>query len=267
MELTVENITPDKATRWLNANRSNRKMREGVAEKYADDMKHGRWTNCPEPISFYTDGDLADGQHRLWAIIDSGKTVRMPVARGLSREDGLNLNTGLTRSLVDNARISGADKDLSNALLGAARSIASGAAAAGSVSGAARLQMVEDHREAASWAVSNVKKTKLLCNAVVLGAVGRAFYYEADKDKLKRFCDVFGTGFSDGDQESAAIAIRNYMLAKGSSASSAAMWRDTFLKLQNAIRYFMQGKKLTIIKGVAEEAYPLKVARAKKKAA
>ena len=56
---------------------------------------------CPEPIAFYDDGDLADGQHRLWAIVDSGMPIEFPIARGLSRADGLNINTGLGRSLAE----------------------------------------------------------------------------------------------------------------------------------------------------------------------
>lgn len=261
MEIQIESVTPDKATRWLNLNKSNRKMRTGVSEKYADDMRNGRWTSCPEPIAFYVDGDLADGQHRLWAIVDSGMTIRFPIARGLQREDGLNLNTGLGRTLVDNGRISGVDPDLSPALVSTARSVAVGEAAKGSLSNARKLEYIDTHREAAQWAVTNVKRTKFLCSAPIQAAIARAWYVETDHARLKRFCDVLGTGFSNGEEESAAIALRNYILQRMSSAASAAMWRDTFLKTQNAVRYFMQAKKLTIIKSVAEEIYPLKKTR------
>lgn len=261
MEITIESVTPDKATKWLNLNKSNRKMRSGVSEKYADDMRNGRWTSCPEPIAFYVDGDLADGQHRLWAIIDSGVTIRFPIARGLQREDGLNLNTGLTRTLVDNGRISGVDPDLSPALVSTARSIAVGDAMKGALSNARKLEFIEAHREAAAWAVTNTKRTKYLCSAPIMAAIGRAWYIETDHARLKRFCDVLGTGFSNGEEESSAVALRNYLLTRTSISASAAMWRDTMLKTQNAIRYFMQGKKLTIIKGTADEAYPLKKVR------
>ena len=46
---------------------------------------------------------------------------------------------------------------------------------------------------------------------------------------------------------------------------TAALWTDTFIKAQNAVNYFMSNKKLTVIKTVKEEAYPLpKAKRAKK---
>jgi hypothetical protein len=263
MQISIERISPSKAAAYLNANKANRKLREGVAEKYAEDMRNGKWTECPEPISFYDDGDLADGQHRLFAIVESETTQTFPVARGLPRSAGLNINTGLTRSLVDNARISGEDTELSNELISVARAIEEGTRSAGAMSNAQRLELVSKHREAASWAAKNGPRGKMLRNQLVLSAVARAWLHEDDADKLKRFCDVFSTGFADGDTESAAIAMRNYMLTKGSTASSNALWRDTFLKMQNAISYFMRGRKLTVIKGVADEAYPIKKGKRK----
>ncbi|MEO8297096.1 MAG: hypothetical protein ABI574_04735 [Burkholderiales bacterium] len=257
MQIAIEVVTPRKAEQWLNENKSNRKLREGVAEKYALDMKAGRWTTCPTPISFYEDGDLADGQHRLFAIIESGCSVNLPIARGLKREDGLNIDTGLGRSLVDNARISGADRGLSNELLGVTRAVATGSYAQGSPSSAERLAWVESHREACQWAMANGPKGKFLRNAVVLGAVARAWYSEADTDRLHRFCDVLSSGFSNGEHESAAIALRNYLLQRAAESSRNAVWRDTFLKVQNAIGYFMRSRKLTVIKTVSEELYPL----------
>lgn len=259
MDIRLERVTPAKATSWLDVNRNNRKMRDGVAERYADDMKNGRWTTCPTPIAFYEDGDLADGQHRLWGIVESGETIEFPIARGLSREDGLNIDTGLARSLVDNGRISGTDTGLSNELISVARAIVQGhqGAASKPLSNALRLEMVAQHREAATWAIANGPRGRGLRNAAVLAAVARAWSWEEDKDRLKRFCDVFTSGFADGDGESSAIAMRNYFLTK-KALLTGALWTDTFMKTQNAVHYFMKGRKLTIIKGVAEEAYPLK---------
>ncbi len=262
MNVTQELVTPKLAEAWLVANKSNRTMRSGVAERYTADMKAGRWTECPEPITFYADGDLADGQHRLWAIVESGCSISFLIARGLSREAGLNINTGLGRSLIDNARISGADTGLSPAVITAARAIEFGVAAPGrALSNAEVLATVERHREPATFAATTVKRRQLLCGAVVLGAVGRAYLHEPDHDRLRRFCDVLGSGFYEGDGETAAVTLRNYLTTKGATASSSALWRDTFLKCQNAVWYFMRGKKLTAIKVVSEEVYPLAKAK------
>lgn len=266
MKVTVEQVTPAKAQQWLNANRSNRNMREGGAEKYAADMAAGRWTQCVDPICFYEDDDMANGQHRCWAVILSDTTQTFLIARGISREDGFNIDRGMARTIVDNARISGIDKGLSGHIVSAARAIAMGQGGKSNghkvLSDAARLEMVTAHREAAEFAVNSIPKAPSIRNAAVYGAVGRAFYHEEDHARLKRFCTVIGRGFMEGDSESAAVAIRNYLVSQGQACQVGAAWGDTFLKVQNAIWYFMRRKPLTYIKTVAEERYPLAKSKA-----
>lgn len=267
LTVRMEKITPEIAEMWLNTNSTNRKLRDGVAEKYADDMANGRWTECPEPISFYADEELADGQHRLYAVCISGESIEFIVVRGLSREAGLNLNTGLSRNLVDNARISGADLGLSNRLLSLARAIETGkcSAAEKPLSNAQRLALVEKHRDAAKWVITNGPKGRHLNNAMVGAALARAWYYEKDEARLKHFAHVFSTGHAEHpDRDSAAVSLRTYFLTKP-ALGTTALWTETFLKSQNAINYFMAGRRLTVIKNVKEEAYPLpKAARTKK---
>lgn len=257
MQVTTELITPKKAEQYLNCNHGNRKLREGVVEKYASDMVEQRWTQCLAPISFYENGDIADGQHRLWAVVESNTSQNFLVVRNVTREAGLNIDTGLGRTLVDNAKISGLDPTLSTELLSYARAIAKGERNTGTRSNAVVLAEVEQYREAAQWAVTNGPRGRGLRNAVVMGALGRAWYHEQDKMKLKRYCEVFATGFADGNHESAAIAMRNYVLSHGSQLLTAAEWRASFLKAQNSIRYFMLGHPLKTIKVIAEETYPL----------
>ena len=272
METRMELVTPAKAEAWLDANRTNRKLREGIAEKYAEDMRHGRWTQCTAPIAFYKDGDLADGQHRLFAVIESGQPQEFVVMRGLSREDGLNIDTGLNRSLVDAGKISGLDTGLSNELIAYSRGVVeghqgasrkkdeTGTKASKGLSNADKLQMVAAHREAVTWVIHNGPKGRNLRNGPIMCALARAWYWEADKDRLKRFAEVFQTGFADHQDESAAIALRNYFMTKP-NLTATATWRDTFLKAQNAISYFMKHKKLTVIRHTEDEPYPLKKLR------
>lgn len=255
MELKQETITPKKAEQYLVRNTSNRKLREGVAEKYAADMKRGKWTECPVPIVFYENGDVADGQHRLWAIIESDTPQKFYVGRGLSREAGLNLDTGLTRTLVDNARISGLDGGLTNELIACARAVEEGDRQSRGYSNAKRLELVEKHREAATWACAHGPRGRTIRNQCVLSAMARAWYHEPDKQKLERFAKVLTTGLADGEVESSAIALRNYLLSR-KNAHLNQLFRETFLKVQNAIHYFMRGKKLMIIKVVKDEMYP-----------
>lgn len=258
-----ELVTPAKATKWLNANKTNRKLRDGLVEKYAFDMAHGLWTECPEPITFYEDGDVADGQHRLWAIIESVTSIWFTVHRGLPRPAGLNINTGLNRNLVDNAHISGTDRGLSHSLVATARAVTQGqkqskATVGRGLSFSEKIAMVDAHREACSWAIANGPKGRMFAQSIIQAAIARAWYHEDDKARLAHFGKVVTSGFMTEDGDGAAIAVRNYLITNGSGLDRTESWRDTFLKAQNAIRYFMRRKKLTIIKSVKDEVYPLK---------
>ncbi|MCD8302561.1 MAG: hypothetical protein LUC44_06035, partial [Prevotellaceae bacterium] len=53
------------------------------------------------PITFSEEGRLLNGQHRLKAVVKSGKTVRMAVMRGVSVKDFSVIDTGMMRTSSD----------------------------------------------------------------------------------------------------------------------------------------------------------------------
>lgn len=263
MEPKLERITPKKAEQYLNSNNANRALRTGVVEKYADDMRNGAWTQCIAPIAFYDDGEVADGQHRLWAIVESGTTQSFLVVRDLPRTAGLNIDTGLSRTLADNADISGAARGtVTTGLLSVSRSIELGQRPDSGTSNTRKLEILERHRDATSFAVNQGPKGKYMMAAPVLAAIGRAWYYEKDKEdalaRLKHFSAVMSTGFGNGDEDSAAITLRNTLMTNATKGITAtAIWRELFLKAQNCVWYFVRRKPLFVLKKIDEEKYPL----------
>lgn len=259
LEVSVEKYTPSKAQSILNKNNTiNRKLREGVAEKYAADMRAGRWTTCLDPVAFYDDGMLANGQHRLWAIIEADTPQEFVTVRGVPKDAGLNIDTQLGRTLMDNAKISGENVNLSHRLIAACRAI-EGPRKNKSVAWSFRqnLELVERHRAAAEWALAHGPYQRGLGLSVVYAAMARAWYYEEDKDRLEQFGRVLNKGFAlEGEADSAAIAIRNYLMSMPSS--TAVPYEELFFKIQNAIWYFMKHRKLMLIKKTDDERYPLK---------
>lgn len=83
-------VTPAMAERWLAEH--NRRIEEGkytqrnvseqTVRRYTTDMKNGQWAWNPQPIVFDENGNLQDGQHRLWAVAKSGASVDFQVLRG-----------------------------------------------------------------------------------------------------------------------------------------------------------------------------------------
>lgn len=103
----IEHIAPEMAREMLAKNEANRSMRRQVVAKYARDMTEGRWHYTGDPIRFADDGTLLDGQHRLAAIVQSGKSQPMLVIRGLPREWQGVIDTGTRRTAADAVRFQG----------------------------------------------------------------------------------------------------------------------------------------------------------------
>lgn len=77
-------VTPKLAQEWLVLrNRKNRSIYDSVVDKYAHDMEQGLWKFTGDPIQFDTEGYLLNGQHRLSAIVKSGKTHEIWIWEGL----------------------------------------------------------------------------------------------------------------------------------------------------------------------------------------
>lgn len=105
-------VTPALATTWLDNNFRNRPMKQDVIAAYARDMTAGTWVATHQGLAFNDRDELIDGQHRLRAVIASGRTVRMMVTFGLpSVIKGSEMTTmdavdrGAQRSVADQLTI------------------------------------------------------------------------------------------------------------------------------------------------------------------
>lgn len=73
-------VTPELASKLLEHNTKNRKIRRTTCESYKLDMMNNRWCQLPdlvEPIIVDWNGILRNGQHRLSAVVETGLTVNM----------------------------------------------------------------------------------------------------------------------------------------------------------------------------------------------
>lgn len=107
MQITVEEVTPKTAERWLRRNTLNRNISPGRVGRYVREMRAGNWRLNGDAIRFYADGGLADGQHRLQAVVASGITIETVVVRGLESDILHTLDQGRTRQRHDILRMSG----------------------------------------------------------------------------------------------------------------------------------------------------------------
>jgi hypothetical protein len=97
------------AVRLLERNTMNRHVRDSRVKQYASDMRSGLWRQTGDTIKITAKGDLLDGQHRLWAVIESGVPTEFLIVEGLDEEVMPAIDTGATRNLADVTRIAGYD--------------------------------------------------------------------------------------------------------------------------------------------------------------
>ena len=103
----VIEVTPTQAKKWLLLNKHNRRLKQTKISLYARDMRKGRWQYTGEAIKFNERGELADGQNRLHAVIDSEATVPMLIVTGVPVEAQEVMDQGANRTAGDSLTLRG----------------------------------------------------------------------------------------------------------------------------------------------------------------
>ena len=97
----VEMISPERAERLLSANTLNRGISGSVVEKYARDMRAGRWHLNGQTIKLTASGRLLDGQHRLEAVKKAQRPFPAIVVEGVPESCLGSLDVGHKRGLSE----------------------------------------------------------------------------------------------------------------------------------------------------------------------
>ena len=107
------NVTPTLAESWLEWNDGNRRVTNRHVINIAKQMVSGNWMLNGQCLIMGSNGKLLDGQHRLHAVIECGKTILMDVRFGIDPETFKTIDEGKKRSPGDVLSIVGT-KDANN---------------------------------------------------------------------------------------------------------------------------------------------------------
>jgi len=242
-------VTPEMAEKILReCNIGNRKPSQSYVKKYSSDQSKGYWC-AGSVICFYDSGLLADGQHRLLAVVESGVPTEFVFHLGTpdTPQGRRQFNQGKADNLADLLKRSlGVDSVYGVTTQHASRYIRT-------------LCEIEKNRKVitvnetdeliqvfskglsfiAPFCASNKKGIgRSACWAAIIGA---SYYF--DQEKLKRFCEIFiGAENSKSESESVAMRLSNDLLK--ATDLGATDRRATYLKTQRAIKAFMNGEPL-----------------------
>jgi hypothetical protein len=237
----------------------NRRVNQSHVAKLATDMKNGHWARNHQGLAFDKNGILIDGQHRLWAVIESGTTQTFLVTTGLDRGAQLTIDLGKGRSTVDVAVIAGMT-DVRTLHVGIIKALLRGSASTPPVlTRVEEVAKLSEHQQALEFTMSMFPSNRMvgIMRASVLGVIARAFY-TADHDKIRRFVEVLKTGQRGGDEtEAVIVALRNYLLLNKGIGSNVSL--EVYIKTARALQAYLKGERIRTLyasKG-REEPFPL----------
>lgn len=222
VQLGVELITPEEAKEYLSHNiENNRTINSSKVKIFANDMKNGAWQLNGEAIRFNEMGKLVDGQHRLSAIIQAGVPVTMVVMRNIGKDCTL-FDRGTIRNTHVGFVMQGMKKELANSKTVGMVKLYLSILTNGKenqFSDSVVKEFLLNHEENVIKAkkISCAKHDKSTVNAdnsVMQTAIFGALLASESEDKLKKFIDVFTTGFYDNNKERAAVQCRNDCLKR-----------------------------------------------------
>lgn len=240
-----EVITPEIAEAYLTRNKSNRRVKFKAIRNYARDMKAGKWQLNPDGICFYEDGTLANGQHRLMAVVRSKTPTKFYVTRNVPM-DAFVFDRGVLRSTPDVLHMVG---DFSPASSGteavAMMNFLFTMAGNNNVSERVRIEFITENCGNIDKAVNIAKlggrKSNVCRSAPVTAAIFSALYCGVSEDTLKDFCSVANSGFYDSSDQTAAIVLRRFIQDKADTSNHTSK-KKAFITATNAISDFAHHK-------------------------
>lgn len=237
----------------------NRSVSQGHVTRLATDMKSGMWGRNHQGLAFDKNDVLMDGQHRLWAVVESGATVMMQITYGLDREAQLTIDVGKGRSTVDVLAIAGYT-DARPLHVGVMKALVRGISATKpNFTRMQEIELMQRHKAAVEFALSLFPKTRVMgiMRAPVLAVIARAFYTQ-DHGKLKRFAEVLATGQRGGDDSEAVIVTLNQWLLSTKSLGGAAAL-ESYGKTSRALQAYLRGERIRILYKSNDELFSLPV--------
>jgi len=95
-------VSPAEATLWLDTkNAHNRPISQSTVDRYAQEIKAGRWVHNGSAIVFSDTGQMLNGQHRCKAIIAANKSIETLIVWGVKDSAFDTIDDGNKRSLAD----------------------------------------------------------------------------------------------------------------------------------------------------------------------
>src|ERR1700689_2182609 len=86
-------LTPELAAQLLDHNNLNRPLNDQHVKRIANQILAGKWKFNGDTIKLSVKKDVLDGQHRLWAVMESKVPIETIIVEGIEAEAFATIDT------------------------------------------------------------------------------------------------------------------------------------------------------------------------------
>lgn len=254
LDIEIERVlvTPEIAATWLGLiDPKQRRVGALRVRKMASDMLSGLWKDSFDPVVFDTKGALWNAQHRLNAIVSSGCSIWLLVAKNVPDEMIEKLDSGISRSPSDLLAMEGViEKDKSPRFTALAKAMmqGNGNRIAGTSQGEI-TKFCKKYKDVIVWADDLFAKghKRGAGRAAVVAAIARASFYCTRNDlmpRLERFCEVLVSGVTGPDPSEETIIRLRDILQKNEIKTGANSNITVYRYASRALKAYLHGETL-----------------------
>lgn len=252
-------VSPEMAAKWLEGNVLNRPLKQAHVDRLAREMKAGRWQLTHQGIAFDDSGCLIDGQHRLWAVMESQVTVPLRAFYNQPAGNLYAVDNGERRTNLDILNLTGAVGEVTAKDLATLRAMLAGMSARGNTRSACEEgEQLRRHQHAVEFAVKHLGASgrKGLATAQIRAVIARATY-TADEQRLIHFCDVLRSGVPADESDHIILTLRDFLARNQNAGNGESVQRVRYAKTEWALDAYLNGRTSKRLCGSDVELFPL----------
>lgn len=258
MKIQIMDVTPEMAKRWLERNTENRNVNHARVKAIARDIKDGHWDCTHQGIAIASDGTLVDGQHRLMAIVQANKTVRVPVA--MNAPKSTHIDSGAIRSLTNRIQMGTNGLDWVNKNTTAAVRVINSMFSSLHLTNEETLrEWLNAYKIQVQGAMSCVKHTSVpnLGSSGISAGFITALINGVPEQYLHDFAEVMYSSYAQKPQDIYPISLRDEISKYKKNPASGTLQRYAYVRTCHRVnQYYCAATGQKFAKRVVDSTFP-----------
>lgn len=274
MRVTWEWVKPAQAETYINTNPTyQRQVQPALVARYAEWQLNETWVDwVPDALLFDEQGKLINGQHRLLAVMLTGRTCGFWVIRGCTRERQFIIDQGRNRSVADllqthtgihtSAHTGAVLRVVLSGYEGVFHSVRGGTAHTGAHMKELYEQVKPQLDTVHKW-LREEPRTPAVRTAVTEGIIVRALVaHPSEERRIRLFLHILCTGDCQPMPcDRAGILCREVLMdtarEESKQFSGRGARRRKYAYVQTALRAFLDERHVSDIVPATRELFPL----------